>query len=217
MFSGSLIYPTAIILWMVFYTLFYQVLRRLIPVPSKIAKTEDPIKRGQQYSAHVFYHISLFHAVVNLAVSSYIFFSRPFNWLEINQTDTLHLLCFSVAYYISSSTMGQWYRFHAVSMVCHHAVVISEIFYAMVKTIYGNIILVGFAIAESSNPFRIIKNIADGHADQKKLGDYAIRAFAVVFLFCRYSDQPCFVPHAAVCGPSQQNHTLRQNERCGAV
>lgn len=212
MIKESLIYPTAILLWMVFYTLFYQVLRRLIPIPSKIAQTEDLAKRGREFSAHVFYHISLFHALINLAVSSYIFFSRPFNWLEINQPDTLHLLCFSVAYYISSSLMGQWYRFHAISMVCHHAVVISEIFYAMITNYWGNIILVGFAIAESSNPFRIIKNITDGHADQKRLGDISIKVFAVVFLICRFANKPDSVSDNVIRCPSQQSYSVRQNE-----
>ena len=50
MIKESLIYPTAILLWMVFYTLFYQVLPRLIPIPNKIAKTEDLAKRGREIS-----------------------------------------------------------------------------------------------------------------------------------------------------------------------
>lgn len=185
MFNSTSVYAATIGFWVVFFNIAYQVLRRKIPVPSKIALISSKPKQARDYSAHVFSHISLFHAVVNLAVSSWIVFSREFYYLERNQPDAVHLLCFSAGYYLSNTLMGQVYKFHPMSMVCHHVVVLLEIFYCFFTGYYANIVVAGFAIAEASNPFRIVKNIADGHLDQKRLGDVSIKIFAVVFLVCR--------------------------------
>lgn len=202
--------------WIIFYNVAYQILRRKIPIPSKIRQIESPTKRAREFSSHVFSHLSLFHAIVNLAVSSYIFFSRPFTLIELNQKDTLHLLCFSAGYYLSNTLMGRVYKFHPLSMVCHHLVVLTEIGYAATVGVYGNIIIVGFAIAEASNPFRIIKNISDGHLEQKHVGDLSIKIFAVVFLFCRYPHQSDPLPLAVVEHP-ERAHSPHPEGVCGRL
>ena len=175
--------------WILFFNLSYQILRRKIPIPSRIAALESPAKRSREFSAHVFNYISLFHALANLAISSYIYFVREFYWLETNQPDTIHLMCFSAGYYISNTIMGQLYKFHPWSMVAHHLVVITEIFYVFYKGIFGNVMAVGFAIAEASNPFRIVKNISDGHIELAWLGELSIKLFAVIFLIFRFLNQ----------------------------
>lgn len=188
-FTANYTFLTTTLLWIVFYNLVYQVLRILIKVPSKIAKTSNKKKRESEYSYYVFSHLSLLHAIVNLFVSTGIIFSRPIYYLEVNQPDVLHLLCFSIGYYSSNMMMGMVYNFHPISMICHHLIVLSEILYVFWSGYFGNIIVLGFAIAEASNPFRIIKNISDGHDDRKYWGDLSIHIFAVVFLFMRLFKQ----------------------------
>ena len=188
-FAANYTYLTTTLLWILFYNLVYQVLRFLIKVPSKIAKTSNKKKRESEYSYYVFSHLSLFHAIVNLFVSTGIILSRPIYYLEVNQPDVLNLLSFSIGYYSSNMMMGMVYKFHPISMICHHLIVLSEIMYVFWSGYFGNIIVLGFAIAETSNPFRIIKNICDGHDDRKYWGDFSIHIFAVVFLFMRLFKQ----------------------------
>lgn len=199
--------------WVAFFNVAFQILRRKIPVPSKIALEPSASRRQREFCSHVFSHLSLFHAVVNLAVSTYIYFSRSFYWLEVNQADTTHLLCFSAGYYLSNTLMGRLYRFHPLSMVCHHVVVLVEIFYTFFKGVYGNIVAVGFAIAEASNPFRIIKNIADGHLELKWLSDLSIKIFAAVFMVCRCPHQSLLFLGPPLVRPVQPHPAPPQDVR----
>lgn len=206
-------YSFTIFSWIVFFNLAYQVLRRIISIPSKIAKNDIPKKKQSDFSHHVFSHLSFFHAVVSLIVSLYILTKRRFYYEEINQSDTLNLMSFSAGYYLSNSIVGFFYQFHPLSMICHHFVVLSEIFYSFSVGYYGNIIIAGFAIAETSNPFRIVKNICDGHEDKKQIGDCAIKTFATVFLiFRKFNKTPSFSNFIILCS-IQSDSAYSKNER----
>lgn len=178
-------YLIMFLLWVIFYVLAYLILRKLIKVPSNIAKNDDKTKKEKEYSHHIFSHLSLFHAIVNLILSLSIAMDRTFYYEEVNQPDVMRLLCFSAGYYFSNSILGAIHKFHPVSMIFHHFIVLSEIFYVFWRGYYGNIIAIGFALAEASNPFRIIKNISDGHEDKKRFGDINIVIFSITFLFFR--------------------------------
>ena len=173
-------------LWVFAFILVYMILRRVIPVPDKIAKNPNEWKRKSDFSFYVFSHLSLVHACGSLFFSLVILFRRKLYYEERNQNDTLNLLSFSAGYYLTNTLMGRFHKFHSISMVCHHLIVLLEIFYVFWCGFYGNIITAGFAIAELSNPFRILKNLSDGHENGRSFGRKSMAIFAVVFLICRF-------------------------------
>ena len=210
-------YGSTLLLWIVAYVLAYQILRRLIPVPGKIAKNPDQRKRNAEYSYHVFSHLSLFHAVSSLVGSVFVLSRRTFFYEERNQPDSLNLLCFSAAYYLSSTLMGRVYKFHPLSMLCHHLIILAEVFYVFWCGFYGNIIIAGFAIAETSNPFRILKNLSDGHVGGERFGRTSMTIFAAVFLAFRWANQTGALPRPAVLRAGQPDSAHSKNERRGTL
>lgn len=213
MYNSLLFHLATTGFWFVFFLVVFRILKHRIPVPSKIALIPDKKKQLREFCAYVHSYLSLLHALVNLGVSCAILLSHKFYYLERNQWASIQILCFSAGYYLNSTLVGQVHKFHQLSMVFHHVILVLEILYSLTTGYWANIIIAGFAVAEGSNPFRIVKNISDGHLEYKNLGDVSIRIFAVVFLFLRWNHQLARLPVRPLRVPDQPHPSDPEADR----
>ena len=168
------------------YTLYHLTAEKLIPMPPRIRSSDNKAKKRDDYRRYLAIYGSLGHAVLNLAITGWIYLNEGahFDYTPNNSTHYV-MVGFSLGYYIMDTFFGYVYKYGSLANDLHHFLTIGIFLYLIYKDIGANVFSFYLFVAEIPNPFmHIRKNLMMFVGIQTYLRICGIM-FTVAYLSCR--------------------------------
>lgn len=185
---------------------------KILPVPTKIDQIEDIELKVKTLAEYASNFTAIVHAIITFFWGLYILSTHGLRTGVPNTFEESLMLAFCLGYFLSDTCFSLFFHYNGPVMMLHHYLTISIIIYVFVKGEYSSLAVYALVLAEASNPFNLLRVILDETGSWHKASLFSGLTFAVVFIYCRLSNESLSVSKADLSFSSKRSFT--DNQAC---
>jgi hypothetical protein len=130
------------VLWFcLFWIPLTEIITRILPVPSAIAKIEDKKEQKKQFYRYVSDMFALLHSPIVTTAAFYLLYKNGYQFNSANTSDELRIIRYSTGFFMADTMYGILRRYNDKLVHFHHAVMILGSFYCYYLNKHSNTVL----------------------------------------------------------------------------